>query len=185
MLLLTPMIAGLSHKRWQWLPLRVWRHVLAFVTRDYLTLAFVIWLSLLLWKIWCHFPSKSTVMLESPTKSCWSLMKHWKVNSSPPGQNGHRFTDDIFRCIFMNEKFCIVIKNSVKFVPKYPVDNIPELVQIIAWRRIGEKPLSDQYWPNPITHICGTRGRWVKKSNVFIEEKAFVFDQWCSWKLLK
>ena len=35
------------------------------------------------------------------------------INSSPPGQNVRRFADDIF----MNEKFCILIKISLKFVP--------------------------------------------------------------------
>ena len=30
------------------------------------------------------------------------------VNSSPPGQNGRHFADDVFRCIFLNEKFCIL-----------------------------------------------------------------------------
>ena len=30
------------------------------------------------------------------------------VNSFPPGQND---ADGIFRCIFVNEKFCIFIKN--------------------------------------------------------------------------
>ena len=42
--------------------------------------------------------------------------------------------DDIFKCIFFNEKFCILIKISVKFVPKGPIDNNPALVQILAWR---------------------------------------------------
>ena len=37
-------------------------------------------------------------------------------NSSPPGQNGRDFTDDIFNCIFVNEKFCILIKITLKFV---------------------------------------------------------------------
>ena len=45
------------------------------------------------------------------------------INSSPPGQNDHHFTDDIFWCIFMNDKFCILIKISLKFVPKGPIDN--------------------------------------------------------------
>ena len=36
--------------------------------------------------------------------------------------------DDIFRCIFMNEKFCILIEISLKFVPKGLIDNIPALV---------------------------------------------------------
>ena len=40
------------------------------------------------------------------------------VSSSPPGQNGPHFSDDIFSCIFVNEKFCISIKISLKFVPK-------------------------------------------------------------------
>ena len=44
-------------------------------------------------------------------------------NSSLPEQNGHNFTEDIFKCIFMNEKFCILIKISLEFVPKGPIDN--------------------------------------------------------------
>ena len=63
------------------------------------------------------------------------------VNSSPPGQNGRYFTDHVFRCIFLNEKFCILIKISLKFVPKGPINNSPALVEIIAWYRIGDKPL--------------------------------------------
>ena len=63
-------------------------------------------------------------------------------NSSLPGQYGRHFADDIFRYIFVDEKFCILINISLKFVPKGPMKNIPALVQIIAWRRIGDKPLS-------------------------------------------
>ena len=65
------------------------------------------------------------------------------IKLSSPGQNGRRFADDIFRCIFVNEKFCILMKISLKFVPKGPIDNNPALVQIMAWRRIGVKPLSE------------------------------------------
>ena len=36
-----------------------------------------------------------------------------------------------------------MIKNSLKFVPKGPINNIPALVQIMAWRRPGDKPLSE------------------------------------------
>ena len=57
------------------------------------------------------------------------------VNSSPPGQNGPHFPDNILKCIFMNEKFCILIWISLKFVPKRPINNIPAYVQILAWRR--------------------------------------------------
>ena len=43
-------------------------------------------------------------------------------------KNGHRFADDIFSCIFVNEKICILIQISLKFVPKDPIDNNPALV---------------------------------------------------------
>ena len=49
-------------------------------------------------------------------------------NSSPPGQNGCHFADGIFRCIFVNEKFCTLIKISLKFVPKGSIENNPALV---------------------------------------------------------
>ena len=65
------------------------------------------------------------------------------VNSSPSGQNGCHFADDSFRCIFVNEKFCILIKISLKFVPEGPIDNNSALVQIMAWRQIGDKSLSE------------------------------------------
>ena len=44
-------------------------------------------------------------------------------NSSPPGQDGRQFADGIVRCIFVNGKFCIVIKIPLRFVPKGPNDN--------------------------------------------------------------
>ena len=40
-------------------------------------------------------------------------------------------------------KICILIQISVKFVPNDPINNIPALVQIRAWHRIGDKPLSE------------------------------------------
>ena len=43
------------------------------------------------------------------------------VNSSPPEQYGRHFANYIFRCIFVNETFCILTKISPKFVPNAPV----------------------------------------------------------------
>ena len=43
--------------------------------------------------------------------------------------------DDISNCIFLNEKFCIFIKFSLKFAPKGPVDNNHELIQVMAPNR--------------------------------------------------
>ena len=66
-----------------------------------------------------------------------------RINTLRPGQNGRRFADDTFKRIFLNENVRISIKISLKFVPKGPISNIPELVQIMAWRRSGDKPLSE------------------------------------------
>ena len=63
--------------------------------------------------------------------------------SSPPGQNGHHFADNSCKCIFMNEKFCIVIWISLRFVPKGPIVIKSALVQVIDWRRTSDKPLPE------------------------------------------
>ena len=47
------------------------------------------------------------------------------INSYPPGQNSRNFADDIFVCFFVNEKCYILIKISLKFVSKGPIDNKP------------------------------------------------------------
>ena len=64
-------------------------------------------------------------------------------NTLRPRQNGRHFADDTFKRIFLNETFRISIKISLKFVPKGPINNIPALVQIMAWCRPGDKPLSE------------------------------------------
>ena len=50
---------------------------------------------------------------------------------------------DIFKCIFFNENDMIPIQISLKFVASSPIDNKPALVQVMAWRRIGDKPLPE------------------------------------------
>ena len=67
-----------------------------------------------------------------------------KVNTWRPRQNGRHFPDDIFKCIFMNENVQILIKISLKCIPKGPIKNIPSLVQIMVCRQPGDKPLSEQ-----------------------------------------
>ena len=65
------------------------------------------------------------------------------VNTLRPRQDGRRFPDDTFKRIFLNENVWIPIKISLKFVHKGRINNIPALVQIMAWRRPGDKPLSE------------------------------------------
>ena len=80
----------------------------------------------LMWS--CPYPGLCTVM---------------SVNSLRPRHDGRHFADDTFNRIFVNENVRISIKISLKFVSKVPINNIPALVQIMAWRRPGDKPLSE------------------------------------------
>ena len=86
---------------------------------------------------------------------------HLPINTLRPRQNGRLFADDCFKRIFLNENNRISIKISLKFVPKGPIINIPALVQRMAWRRSGDKPLSEPMMVRSLTHICVTRPQWV------------------------
>ena len=46
-------------------------------------------------------------------------------------------------------------------VPKDQINNIPALVQIMAWRRAGDKPLSEPMMLRLPTHICVTRPQFT------------------------
>ena len=70
-----------------------------------------------------------------------------------PRQNGCHFADDPFKDIFLNETLRISIKMSLNFVPKGPINDIPAMVQIMAWRRRGDKPLSEPMMISLHTHI--------------------------------
>ena len=84
------------------------------------------------------------------------------LNTLRPRQNGRLFPDDIFKWIFWNENIWISLRISLKFVPRVRIDNIPALVQIMAWRRPGDKLLSEPMMVSLLTHICVTRPQWVK-----------------------
>ena len=81
-----------------------------------------------------------------------------------PKQNCRNFLDDIFKCIFLNDSVWISIAISLKFVPKVPINNIPAIVQIVAWRWPGNRLLSEPIMVTLPTHICVTRPQWVKST---------------------
>ena len=65
------------------------------------------------------------------------------LNTLRPRQNRRHFADDILKCIFFNKNHRISIQNSIKYVSMGLIDNIPTLVQIMAWHRAADKPLSE------------------------------------------
>ena len=84
-------------------------------------------------------------VIASHVKQCIWLLAHTiiSIDTLRLRQNGRHFPDDIFKAIFFNENYYILIKISLKFVLQCPINNIPALVQKMAWRRWGDKPLSE------------------------------------------
>ena len=88
--------------------------------------------------------SLANISLLYPTFDEWRyypILNKWThIYSSPSGQNGRQFADNIFKCIFTNKKFSDSIQISLKRVPKCPIGKKSALVQVMAWRRTGDKP---------------------------------------------
>ena len=111
--------------------------------------------------------------------NCWSsltparVQHQWQtscprlsvINTLRPRQNGRHFSDDILKCIFLNENIWISITMSLNFVPKGPINNIPALVQIMAWRRPGDKLLSEPMMVVLLTHTRVARPQWNFQSD--------------------
>ena len=88
----------------------------------------------------------------------------------------------IFKCIFKNEKFFILIRISLKIVPKGAIDKKSSLVQVMLSNRQAISHYLNQCWPNSLTHMCGTgAGRWVNSS----PPSATYMRQWTGSALLQ
>ena len=103
------------------------------------------------------FPSSQTIKYW--LKPCMVCLWQYRLR---PRQNWRHFADDIFKCIVLNENAWISLRISLEFVPKVRINNIPALVQIMAWGRPGDKPLSEPVMVSLLTHICVTLPQWVK-----------------------
>ena len=91
-----------------------------------------------------------------------NFVQNLDLNTLRLRQNGHHFTDDIFKCIFLNENLWISLKISLKFIPKVQINNILTLVQIMAWCHPGNKPLPEPMMVSLPMHTCITQPRWIK-----------------------
>ena len=109
------------------------------------------------------------------------LNHHKSFNILRPRQNGRHFAEDIFKRIFLNENIWIPIKISLKFVSKGSINNIPALVQIMAWRRQGDKPLSEPMMVSSLTYICVTRPRWVLNKLSYFFNKGYQLSILSNW----
>ena len=93
------------------------------------------------------------------------------------------YADNIFKRIFLNKNVWISLKISLKFAPKVWINNIPALVQIMAWHRQEDKPLSVPMMVSLLTHICITRPQWVHalwpRDGIGWHKSGLTLDQAC------
>ena len=68
--------------------------------------------------------------------------------------------------IFLNQNVRNSINISRNFLPKDEIHNITSLVQIMAWRRPGDKSLSEPLMVRLPMHICVTRPQCVNKKSL-------------------
>ena len=96
--------------------------------------------------------------LPEPMLNCWprSLSPYgvtrpeW-VNSSPPGQSGSHFAYNIFRCIFVNEKFYILMSSS----PMKETNARPLANASVFWAgRVENWPGQLEFYIEHIRDIC-------------------------------
>ena len=123
-------------------------------------------------------------MLVSLLIHIWITQPQW-INTLRPRQNGRHFADDTFKRIFLSENVGISNEISLKFVDKGPINNIPALVQMMAWRRPGDKPLSEPMVVRLPTHICVTRPQWVNSWDPDISIQYLVVENYDNKRKLR
>ena len=143
------------------------------------SMQFLIWISSQMMKSWTWACSHNWTIKSDwwISRRLWAAVRDpyfWRtadmfcrirvvINTLRPKLNGRHFPDDIFKCIFLNENVWILITISLKIVPKGLINNIPALVQIMAWRRCqATKPLSEPMMVSLLTHIYLARPQTVK-----------------------
>ena len=132
-----------------------------------------------------------TLLYQATTSATVDLLYIWSQRMQPivngnafvpntltPRQNGCHFPDDIFKGIFLNGKVWVLIQISLKFVSRGPINNIPTLVQIMAWCRPNNKPLSEPLMVNFLRHVCVTRPQWVNHKSYHLVLRSLQVQWW-------
>ena len=130
----------------------------------------------MIWHRW-HFLAQVNWSLNPSAHKAPSYYGRTRL-THPPLTKWH-FTDNISKCIFMNENFCILIWISLRFVPKGLIDNNSALIQVMVWWQTVDKPLPDPvHWRRyaalggdelthwgPVMHICVSKLTTIGSDN--------------------
>ena len=121
-------------------------------------------------------------MATGARQSAAIVLTHWGWDKM------RQFADNILICILFSEQVWILIKISLMFLPKGPIDNMSALDKIMAWCR--SKPLSEPILIRLLQHICHTQPQLVTckrgmssssiiKNHIYLENMGF--DE--GWKI--
>ena len=86
----------------------------------------------------------------------YATLTHWGRDEM------NNISQTTFSNVFSSMK---MFEFRLKFHWKSPINNIPALVQIMAWCRSGDEPFSEPMMVSLQTHICITRPQWVIQSD--------------------
>ena len=117
-----------------------------------------------------HITNTTYIMVMWHWHNTWFALTHWS-----PDEINNISQTTFWNVFFSMKMFEFRLKFNWIFFPKGPINNIPALVQIMAWRCPGDKPLSETMMVSLPTHICVTRPQWVNtKKSCSIE----IFEFW-------
>ena len=91
----------------------------------------------------------------------WSSIMGLALTHWGPDNKAAILADDIIKMHILYGIGTIQIQVSLKLVPKGPIDNKAALVQVMAWRRTGDRPLPEpmitKYTDAYIWHFGGEK----------------------------
>ena len=75
-------------------------------------------------------------------------------NTLRPRRNYYHFAEDIFNYILLQCMNFAYDFRIVEFLPKVRINNVPALLQIMAWRRASDEPLSEPTLASVFAFLC-------------------------------
>ena len=88
-----------------------------------------------------------------------------------------------FKIVFFYENWYILLKIRTRFAPMCPINTKSVLIQIMAWRRAGDKPYLNHYWPSNLG-ICASLDFDQSTYRISIRCALFIFLMARYWPIL-
>ena len=105
-------------------------------------------------QLWVNFESGSGLLFHKTMLLLTALSQ---------GRSGCDFKDAIYSFNLLIGIFRYSSDNALLIMPQNLPGDKSALVQVMAWCRQATSHYLNQRWPRSLTHICGTKRRWVNK----------------------